>query len=263
MTEKKEPSAFHVDYTFRWLDGSQSRIEMALDPVTLRFLEPPKTRGSAWTRLKSNQCTHCPLREIDHPLCPVAWRIEEVLPLFTERFSYEPVEVVVETAARTYSRKTTVEVGFSSLLGIAMASSGCPTMARLRPLVRYHLPFATADESIYRVIAWYLMEQYLKARQLEKNHTDDDTKPKRTSKAARIDPSQQADWALKRLVEDYADIREVNQKMAARLQTSEQKDAGKNAVVRLDNFAHLLTFSVGLDMVEDLLRKLEQTVEME
>lgn len=262
MAESKETTNFRIDYTFRWHDGSQSRIEIALDPITLRFLAPPKTRGSAWTRLKSNQCAHCPLREIDHPLCPVAWRIEEVLPLFTQRFSYEPVEVLVETAARTYSKKTTVEVGFSSLLGIVMASSGCPTMARLRPLVRYHLPFATADESIYRVIAWYLMEQYLKTRQLGKNDASDGSQAKRPSKAAASETAP-VDWSLKRLVEDYADIREVNQKMATRLQTSEQKDAGKNAVVRLDNFAHLLTFSVGLDMVEDLLRQLEQTVEMD
>lgn len=252
MNNAKEAPPFRIDYTFRWQDGTQSNVKITLDPVTLRFLEPPKTRGSAWTRLKSNQCDHCLLREIDHPLCPVAWRIEEVLPIFTARFSYEPVDVTVETAARTYSHHTTVEVGFSSLLGILMASSGCPSMARLRPLVRYHLPFATADESIYRVIAWYLMEQYLKV-----HHAKKDVDP--TADAHKSGTTE--DWSLKRLVEDYADIREVNQNMATRLQTSEQKDAGKNAVVRLDNFAHLLTFSVGLDMVEDLLRQLERTVE--
>lgn len=254
MNNSKETPPFRIDYTFRWQDGTQSCVKIALDPVTLRFLDPPRTRGSAWTRLKSNQCSHCPLREIDHPLCPVAWRIEEVLPIFTARFSYEPVDVTVETAARTYSHRTTVEVGFSSLLGILMASSGCPSMARLRPLVRYHLPFATADESIYRVIAWYLMEHYLKVHHAKNEEASAAT-------ARKDGATENWDWNLKRLVEDYADIREVNQKMAARLQTSEQKDAGKNAVVRLDNFAHLLTFSVGLDMVEDLLRQLERTVE--
>ncbi len=227
-----------IDYTFVFPDGTTEKVHIELNPITLKFTTPPKTRGSAWTRLKSNQCEHCPVHEIDHPLCPVAWRIEDVLSVFSERFSFDPVNVTVETPARSYSKETTMEVGFSSLLGILMASSGCPTMSRLKPLVRYHLPFATADESVYRVISWYLMEQYLK-----------------------VCRGEDTDWSLKRLVSDYDDIREVNQKIATRLQTPEQKDSGRNAVVRLDGFAHLLTFSVGLDRVEDLLQQLERAVE--
>ena len=54
-------------------------------------------------------------------------------------------------------------LGFSvvfSLIGIYMVTSGCPIMDKLRPMARFHLPFASTEETIYRAISTYLLGQY-------------------------------------------------------------------------------------------------------
>ena len=75
----------------------------------------------------------------------------DIIHSFKDSISYEEVEVFITTKARTYMKRTTLQKGLSSLLGIYMVTSGCPTMEKLKPMVRYHLPFATEEETKYRV----------------------------------------------------------------------------------------------------------------
>jgi Domain of unknown function (DUF6901) len=51
---------------------------------------------------------------------------------------------------RSYFKKTTMQKGIVSLLGILLVSSGCPVMAKLRPMVRFHLPFASMLATTFR-----------------------------------------------------------------------------------------------------------------
>ena len=55
-----------------------------------------------------------------------------------------------------------VQMGVSSLLGVIMTTSGCPIMAQLKPMVRFHLPFASLEETIFRMVSMHLVAQYLR-----------------------------------------------------------------------------------------------------
>ena len=41
-----------------------------------------------------------------------------------------------------------------------MATGGCPALAKLRPMARFHLPFATREETLFRSASAYLLGQY-------------------------------------------------------------------------------------------------------
>ena len=79
-------------------------------------------------------------------------------------FSYEEVDVRISTDERSYVKHTTMSEALSSLLGVYMVTSGCPIMDKLRPMVRFHLPMASSEETTFRAIAMYLVAQYFRAR---------------------------------------------------------------------------------------------------
>jgi hypothetical protein len=115
------------------------------------------------------------------------------------------------------------------LIGIYMVTGGCPIMEKLKPMVRFHLPFATIEETKYRAISMYLLAQYFLYQR-----------------------DSQPDWDLKKLAETYENIRIVNESFCKRLRTIEGKDANLNAVVVLDIFADSVNFSIDSRMVDDL-----------
>lgn len=96
-------------------------------------------------------------------------------------------------------------------------------------MVRFHLPFATIEETKYRAISIYLLAQYILYQH-----------------------GSQPDWDLKKLAEAYKNIRVVNESFCKRLRTIESKDATLNAVVVLDIFADSVNFSIDSRMVDDL-----------
>lgn len=136
---------------------------------------------------------------------------------FKDYFSYESVKVSVTTKERVYSKTTSLQEGLSSLIGIIMVTSGCPVMERLKPVVRFHLPFATLEETIYRMVSMYLMAQVF------------------IKQAGRL-----ADWELKGLKKIYADVSQVNRDFAERLSDAARRDANLNALVNLDCFATMI-----------------------
>ncbi|MDN5353885.1 MAG: hypothetical protein PWQ09_641 [Candidatus Cloacimonadota bacterium] len=48
----------------------------------------------------------------------------------------------VESKNRNYVKDTTIQRGVSSMLGMFLVSSGCPVLTKLKPVVKFHLPFA-------------------------------------------------------------------------------------------------------------------------
>jgi len=230
-TENKQKAlSFH--YIFRGGDGTTKSFEIFLDPRTLNCIGPAVTSKPEWTRLSFNQCDNCPLDPKEHEYCPIALNITNLVAAFRDHSSYENAYVMVMTKERDISKNTTVESGMSSLLGIYMVTSGCPIMEKLKPLVRYHLPFATLHETSIRIMSMYLLIQFYLKRKGKK-----------------------PDWDMKGLEQIYDEVRKVNEGMARRLKAAAFTDASLNAIANLNNFASLvpLVITDTLEEIEDSL----------
>ena len=148
------------NYTFKLENEAAKTFDVHLDDKTLSALQPQRDSHPEWTALSCCKCPNCPLDEEEHPHCPIAVNLVEPVEFFKAMPSYQEIDVRLETDERTYTKQTTVQKGLSSLLGIYMVTSGCPVMDKLRPMVRFHLPFATPQETAYRAVAMYLLAQY-------------------------------------------------------------------------------------------------------
>lgn len=230
-----EKEAIEFKYLFIFNDGKRLSSHIKLDKRSLKLI--PKLdslKPSRWTKLESNKCQNCPLNSDDHPECPLALNLSTVVPQFSDMHSFDEVHVVVESNDRTFSRDTDLQTALSAMLGILMVTSDCPNMASLRPMVRFHLPFATIEETVFRSVSTYLLGQYFKHKNGEK-----------------------ADWDLNGLVDNYNTIQTVNYGMASRMRSIVDKDANLNALVVLDVFAKELPFSIkkSLEMLEYLFKE--------
>jgi len=216
-------------YTFNLADGPSRCFEVRLEAQTLSLVKTDRVDLPEWTRLESCQCPNCPLDADENPHCPLAVDIIDLVEFFTDFTSYDEVEVNLQTKERDYVKRTSVQKGVSSLLGIYMVSSGCPIMDKLRPMVRFHLPFATIEETTYRAISMYLIAQYFRSRH-----------------------NLAADWDLKNLTDVYEEVQIVNRSFVGRLKQIELHDASANALVILDNFANYVALAIDEDMLDDM-----------
>lgn len=205
-----------LDYVIR-LDGE------SLDPKS----DLPSTLPD-WTALDFHQCPNCPLSVETHPHCPLASRIVDIVHGFDQVTSYEKAEVLVETPERNISKHTTAQAGASALLGLVMATSGCPHTSHFKPMAAYHLPLASAQETIYRAVSMYLLAQYYVKQS-----------------------GGEPDLDLNGLREIYENIEVLNVHMAQRVRAAIQKDAAVNAIVILDFFAKNVT-AILEDKLQDL-----------
>ncbi len=210
------------DYLFRFEDGEEHRFKIHLHPETLLYLSQEPLSGNEWTSLESHKCENCPLDVARHPHCPLALCIEGLVKEFREKFSYENADITVDTKERTYFKKTTMQKGVSSIMGILMVSSGCPIMAKLRPMVRFHLPFSTILETTLRTTSSYLLGQFF----LQKRG------------------GKPASFTFEGLIEIYKNVNMVNKGMSKRISSMAGKDASVNALVILDIFALDIPLSI-------------------
>lgn len=216
-------------YKFGFRDGTEKEFRIKIDSRSLELIPERERDLPEWTELHFSQCPNCPLDEEKSRFCPVAGNIAEVVDFFKGMFSYEEVDVSIETEARTYFKHTSVQNGLSSMIGIYMVTSGCPVMEKLKPMVRYHLPFATEEETKYRALSMYLLAQYFRSKH-----------------------KKEPDWELKKLTDIYDDVRTVNRAFCQRLSSIKIKDAGVNALVILDCFASFVLFSINREMIDEV-----------
>lgn len=192
-----------------------STFTVQIDPKTLLNAAAPPVVVPEWAKLSFQKCPNCPLREEDSPACPPALRLSEVVPRFADIFSFARVSARVTVPERVYEQADlSLQSALSSLLGVYMVTSGCPVLGTLRPMVRFHLPFASELETITRATSMYLLGQYLVAK--------DGGTP---------------DWSLSTLSANYEATSKVNRAFAARLRAAASKDANVNALIRLDSVA--------------------------
>jgi len=225
-TNSNEPIAINYKFTFE--DETEKEFKINLDKTTLDLIQTPKESYPEWTALPFEKCSNCPLNESEHKHCPIAVNLIDIIDFFSKIISYQEATTLIETNERGYQKKTPVQKSVSSLIGIYMVTSGCPIMNKLRPMVRFHLPFASIEETTYRSISMYLCAQYF----LNKH-------------------GKTPDWDLKNLTQLYESISKVNAGFCHRLRKTGIEDAALNAITKLDCFALNITFSLS-DLSEEL-----------
>ncbi|OQX86340.1 hypothetical protein B6D60_06540 [candidate division KSB1 bacterium 4484_87] len=219
--------AFRYRFTFE--DNSEKQFSILLNARTLDYIpSSPQKELPDWTKLEYSQCENCPLNAQEHPRCPIAVNIIELFEFFRSVDSYDDTIVEIEAPERTYIKKSTVQRGLGSLLGIFMVTSGCPVMEVLKPMVRFHLPFASIEETVFRSVGSYLIGQYF------------------LQKSGRL-----GDFELSELRTLYLEIQKVNTGIVRRLRPAIVKDALANAIISLDAFAKELPWSIE-DELEEL-----------
>ncbi len=223
MTEQS-PKVLRYGYKFQFDDAVEKKFEVLLHSETLELLHSPNPNPPPWTKLKFNQCENCPLSDATE-YCPVALNLSYLIDEFKFSTSHDKTWVVVESPERTYAQETSVQDGLSSIMGIYMVTSNCPILDNLRPMARFHLPFASAVESVYRSVSMYLMAQYFRFRR-----------------------GEQTDWTLEKLLDVYKEIAKVNKGLWNRLSKASGFDANVNALIVLNTFGDAVRFSLKKDL---------------
>jgi hypothetical protein len=88
-------------------------------------------------------------------------------------------------------------------------------------MARFHLPFASIEETVYRAASMYLLAQYFLRKQ-----------------------RQEADLELEGLAKIYYNIQLINEAMAERLRAISDRDSAANALILLDIYAKTLPYAI-------------------
>jgi hypothetical protein len=224
MTEFNSPSVLRFQYKFQFQDKTEKQFDVLLDAQTLQVQQPPLAKNPEWTKLKYHQCENCPLND-SVEFCPVAVSIAHLVNEFKFSTSFDRTWVVVESPERTYAQDTSVQNSLSAILGIYMVTSDCPVLDYLRPMVRFHLPFATAMDTVFRAISMYLVAQFFR-------------------KQKGLEP----DWSMDGLIHIYKEVGKVNKGMWKRLSQASSFDANVNALIVLSSFGDALRLSLKKDL---------------
>ncbi len=225
----EENNELEFEYQFGFESGLVKKFTLRVDKKTLSLIRIPSQDPPAWAELRNFKCQHCPLDPAKNEFCPVAVNLVDILADFKDFPSYEEADVTVKTTTRSYSKHTSLQSGVSSLVGIKMVTSGCPIMARLKPMLNFHLPFATLEETQIRTLSFYLLYQYIKWKR-----------------------GENPDWEMNDLVNIYEDVRQLNHNVSKKIANLESRDTSINSLVILNNFADYITFTIDEKMLDDL-----------
>lgn len=201
-------------YKFSFENGMTREFLLTLDPKTFQLAMQVPDPIPEWTALEYHKCPNCPLKEAEHPYCPAAMSLVDVVDFFKDKVSYDKAYMTIESGPRTYIGKVPIQEGIKSVVGLCMTAAGCPILDSMRPMLRAHLPFPSMGESVYRLVSMYLLAQYFLHRE-----------------------GKTPDWDLKNLIRLCNDVQVVNKSFFKRLRGERVKDASLNALVALDSFA--------------------------
>lgn len=216
-----------VRYRFQLPDGRREVFDLFFDPNDFRLLNPHPPELPFWTALGFNQCENCPLKATEHPQCPVAVQLVGIIERLERLVSYDQVRVDIHIVERVVVQETAAQQALSSLLGLIMATSGCPRTAFLRPMARFHLPLANEAETIYRSVTMYALAQLLK-----------------------VSNGSLPDLNLDGLKQAYAELHKVNRGLARRIGAATGSDPARNAVVLLDAYTTLLPSAIDQSLAD-------------
>ena len=217
-----------VYYYLTFPDASQAMFHLQIDPVTFELVNNIPDALPAWTKLTFHQCSHCPLDAAKYPYCPLAANQVNIVKQIGKFLPYQKVNIEVITSERKMAQETTLQSAFGAIMGLVMPLSGCPHTAFFKPMARFHLPLASAAETMYRAVSMYYMAQYFL-------HKD----------------GKSVDLNLQGLSQIYENIHIVNAALAERFLAARAQDSSVDAVVQLD--IHAMTF---LGILEEPLNEL-------
>jgi hypothetical protein len=220
-------SPLRIRYRFQLPDGRREVFDLFFDPSDFRLLNPHPPDLPFWTALDFNQCENCPLQVGEQPQCPVAVQLVAIIERLERLVSYDQVRVDVHVVERVVTQETAAQQALSSLLGLIMATSGCPRTDFLRPMARFHVPLASELETIYRSVTMYALAQLMKA-----------------SNGSRVD------LKFDGLKEAYAQLHKVNRGLARRIGAATGSDPARNAVVLLDAYTTLLPTAIDQSLAD-------------
>jgi hypothetical protein len=98
--------------------------------------------------------------------------------------------------------------------GLIIATSGCPHTEFFKPMAKFHLPFATQEETLFRTFGAWLIGQYFQKK--EGGKFDED---------------------LAELNKRYEAISEMNVGLIERVRSFTKGDANRNAILVLHCFS--------------------------
>jgi len=220
--------AYQISYRFFANSDHPLPVVLRFDAKTFRLILPPDSPRPDWTLLGHRRCPNCPLDD-NSVHCPSALGIAMFLPAFANRVSHEKAVIEVETPVRTFVANTTFQTGMAALIGLVCATSGCPLTRFLRPMARYHTPFADEKETLTRSFAIWLLGRYI----------------------ARQQQGGDEALSLQGLKDHYAELSAMNLALSNRMRDSVNRDAALNAVVILDLFAQIAPINIDGDF-EDI-----------
>lgn len=203
-----------MTFGFKLNTGVEKKIDIYLHGDTLALVREKPGTPPDWARLEFKQCSNCPLNTTLAPYCPIAANLSNIVQEFKEVAGSDRAVVTVLVKERAYVKECAMLEGLSPLLGIIMATSGCPIMEPLKPMVRYHLPFASLNETVFRMISMYLVAQFLRDR-----------------------AGKKPEWTLDGLSRIYGEVKHLNKDFGVRMQAAAKSDANIHALVKLNVFA--------------------------
>ena len=202
-----EPKKVHVQYRIESQESGVREFDFRLDESGL--LENMPDEGPEWTLLDGERCQGCtsPSRH-----CQAALAITPVVEAFHSLDSLQCVRTRASINGRVTEVTGPVTQAVSSMMGLCMAASGCVATAPFRAMAIHHRPFATLEETVIRAASFTLLWQWARGRFNQEN-------------------------PFAELLEAWANLEEVNQRIGRKLQTYCLNDATVNGLVGLDMFA--------------------------
>jgi hypothetical protein len=210
-----------IEYRFALDNGQHADFKLEFNADTMELLVPDQQDTPDWTALEFEQCPHCPLSKSDSPQCPLALGLIPVVKNFDRILSYEELEVEAVIHGRIVRQHTSAQRALSSIIGLIMATSGCPHTTFFRAMARHHLPFASSEETVCRATAYYLLGQFLLMK-----------------------AGQSAEFSFSGLDRIYKNMQKINVAIARRLRATAKADSTVNAIVLLDYFAQTLPMAI-------------------
>ena len=195
------PNEHPLEYRFTF-DGERYVLDKECDA-------PPP-----WAELGFKQCKHCPYQAGSAPkYCPAAYQLSLIVNDVDHLVSFDRVFVKVTSQQRIIQQESSVQEVVGSILGLILASSGCPHTEFLLPMARFHLPFASAEETLWRACGSFLLAQHFRG---------EDNAPQEL---------------LQDILRRYEHLEIINASLVKRLKSQVSSDACPNAIVLLDNYA--------------------------
>ena len=211
---------FTIFYQFKFPAGKILKYTFAIDEREVILQREAVQPAPAWVKLTEKQCPHCPLDPVKHRNCPIAENISHLIEDHDLSVSHDEIEIQVTTPERVISTATSVQRGLSSMIGLLIATSTCPYTHFLKPMVRFHLPFANEEETEFRFLSTFLIAQYFQ------------------------DKHSTSSFDMNALVAVYENLQVVNKHIADRIRDVTDSDAAVNAVIILDMLAKSLPYSL-------------------